>query len=97
MTKRDIKKQILQKLNTIGGSLVVLCTIFSFGVGTGAYVANIFHKMELNEVSMKHNLELIEIASEFDEKKDSFRKEIDELRREKFVLQNKLKEYESRN
>ncbi|MDO8968630.1 hypothetical protein [Algoriphagus sp.] len=61
------RKDWREVFNSNAGVFVVVLTIFGFGFGTGQLVADIFHKIEMNESNKNHNDKLYEKVKEFDD------------------------------
>lgn len=76
-------ESIFTKLNTTWTTMIAGCTLLSIGFGAGFYISDVFKKIEVNEISQKHNEQLFNQKKEFDFK-------VDEL-----TLKLKLLEFEN--
>lgn len=82
--------KILSKVNTQGGALVLICTIFGFGFGAGCYVSNIFHQIEVNDLNQNHYMELVRQEKDFEKSIDEFKSIITELKHKNSILEYNL-------
>ncbi|MBL7935710.1 MAG: hypothetical protein JNM51_07865 [Bacteroidia bacterium] len=84
MAKRDTtdltRESSLGKLNATWAAIIAGCSIFGFGYGAASIVSNIFHKIEINEINLKHFEQLYFQKKEFDLK-------IEELTHENQLLE----------
>ena len=94
--KRLVLK-ILSKVNTIGGALIVIGTIFGFGVGVGGYVSNIFHQIEINNINQKHYEKLLQKDKEFKETIDKYKDIISEQKHKINMLEYNLNKLSHEN
>jgi hypothetical protein len=79
-TNNSTKESLLSKLNTTWTAIIAGCTIFGFGYGAASIVSNIFHRIETNEINLKHSEQLYTQKKDFDFK-------IEELTHENHLLE----------
>jgi hypothetical protein len=63
---KDDVKNWKERFNSTAGMWIAIFTLIGLGFGAGQVVADIFHKIEMNELNQKYNSDLYEKVKEFD-------------------------------
>lgn len=85
-TTNSTKESLLSKLNTTWAAIIAGCSIFGFGYGAASIVSNILHRIEINEINLKHIEQLYSQKKDYDFK-------IEELTHENHLLEIKNGEF----
>lgn len=89
--------KILSKINTTGGTFIVIASIFGFGFAAGTYLSNISHQIEMNNINQKQNKELVLQKKEFEESIDELKNIINELKHKNNMLEYNLNKLNHEN
>jgi len=53
-------------------TIISIISLFGFGFGTGSYITNILHKIEIHEINQQYRIQLYNQRVDFDDKITAF-------------------------
>lgn len=92
---QSIPEKLLQKMATGWGILISGLTIMGMGFGTGCYLSDNLHKLEMYKKEVDFNNKLWDLKNDYTDKIKEYTRIIDNLQNRNSVLEKENEEFKN--